>query len=49
MRFRPTIVVPAAGFGSRFGGPLHKLAQPFDGSTVLGSRRYRDKLGAYFA
>ncbi|MBA4175109.1 MAG: molybdopterin-guanine dinucleotide biosynthesis protein MobA [Leptothrix sp. (in: Bacteria)] len=36
MRFRPTIVVPAAGPGHRFGGPLHKLAQPFDGSTVLG-------------
>ena len=37
MRFRPTIVVPAAGFGRRFGGPLHKLQQPFDGSTVLGA------------
>ena len=37
MRFRPTIVIPAAGPGSRFGGPLHKLAQPFGGSTVLGS------------
>ena len=35
MRFRPTIIVPAAGRGSRFGGPLHKLAQPFDGATVL--------------
>jgi molybdenum cofactor cytidylyltransferase len=35
MRLRPTIVIPAAGKGSRFGGPLHKLAQPFEGSTVL--------------
>lgn len=35
MRFRPTIIVPAAGRGSRFGGPLHKLQQPLDGSTVL--------------
>jgi molybdenum cofactor cytidylyltransferase len=37
MRFRPTIVVAAAGRGRRFEGPLHKLAQPFDGSTVLGT------------
>ncbi len=37
MRLRPTIVVPAAGPGRRFGGPLHKLEQPFDGSTVLGA------------
>jgi len=37
MRFRPTIVIPAAGLGRRFAGPLHKLQQPFDGSTVLGS------------
>ena len=35
-RFRPSIVIPAAGSGRRFGGPLHKLEQPFDGDTVLG-------------
>lgn len=37
MRIRPTIVVPAAGRGSRFGGPQHKLEQAFEGSTVLGA------------
>ncbi len=37
MRYRPTIIVPAAGLGSRFGGPEHKLEQAFDGSTVLGA------------
>lgn len=37
MRIRPTIVIPAAGGGKRFGGPQHKLEQPFDGATVLGS------------
>ena len=37
MRFRPTIVIPAAGAGSRFVGSLHKLQQEFAGSTVLGS------------
>lgn len=37
MRFRPTTVVLAAGQGSRFGGPGHKLAQPFGGLTVLGA------------
>lgn len=37
MRLRPTIVIPAAGLGLRFDGPLHKLEQPFGDSTVLGS------------
>jgi molybdenum cofactor cytidylyltransferase len=47
MRFRPTIIVPAAGFGRRFGGAVHKLQQPFDGLTVLGatlSRAIRSQL-----
>ena len=35
MRIRPTIIVPAAGRGSRFCGALHKLEQPFQGGTVL--------------
>lgn len=38
MTARPTLIVPAAGRGSRFrgaGGAGHKLAQPFDGATVL--------------
>jgi len=45
MRFRPTIVIPAAGLGSRFaaeaagnvGTAGHKLEQRFGASTVLGS------------
>lgn len=37
MRFRPTIVVVAAGRGSRFGAGLAKLEQPFGPATVLGT------------
>jgi len=37
MRLRPAIIVPAAGRGSRFGGAVNKLEQPFEGSTVLGT------------
>jgi molybdenum cofactor cytidylyltransferase len=37
MRFRPTIVVVAAGRGSRFGTALHKLEQEFGAANVLGS------------
>lgn len=35
MRLRPTIIITAAGSGSRFGGAVHKLDQEFQGSTVL--------------
>jgi molybdenum cofactor cytidylyltransferase len=37
MRFRPTILVMAAGRGSRFEGTSHKLMQPLAAGTVLGS------------
>ena len=37
MRFRPTILVPAAGRGSRFSGSGHKLEQALGHATVLGS------------
>lgn len=32
----PTVIVLAAGQGSRYRGPGHKLNEPLDGSTVLG-------------
>ncbi|MDE1927500.1 MAG: nucleotidyltransferase family protein [Burkholderiales bacterium] len=35
MRFAPTIIVLAAGRGSRFKASGHKLEQPLGGSTVL--------------
>jgi molybdenum cofactor cytidylyltransferase len=37
MRFRPTIVVLAAGRGSRYVGTTHKLEEPLAGQTVLGT------------
>jgi len=33
---RPVVVVLAAGSGSRFAGPAHKLGQPLGDSSVLG-------------
>ena len=35
MRMRPTIIVTAAGSGSRYGGAVHKLDMPLGDSTVL--------------
>jgi molybdenum cofactor cytidylyltransferase len=36
MTSRPVVVVLAAGSGSRFAGPSHKLGQSLGGSSVLG-------------
>lgn len=37
MRFRPTLIVLAAGQGSRFHGADHKLEQPLANGSVLGT------------